>query len=94
MTSSISYFSTSNFLFSPNGESFIVPPQNVLVSAPHIGAVVSFSFETHWRRDVPLGPKIFRIRTDVTWEDVVTTHRRGWRQRYLTPTVKGAIPIG
>ena len=41
---------------------------------PKKGDVVTFSFETYSRSTVPVRPKIFRIRTDVNWEDVVRSY--------------------
>jgi hypothetical protein len=61
----------NKFQYRPNGVTFVVPPEDVLIAKPAVGDVVSFSFESHNRRDVPVGPKIYRIRTDVSWEDLV-----------------------
>jgi hypothetical protein len=33
--------------------------------------VVTFSYESNARRDVPISPKIYRIRTDLSWREVV-----------------------
>ena len=42
---------------------------------------MTFVYEAHSRREVPLGPKIVRIRTDVEWSDVV---RSAWQEeRFL-----------
>lgn len=48
-----------------------MPSHSVLISAPKIGDIVSFSYEIHARRDLPVSPKVYRVRTDVTWEDLV-----------------------
>ena len=48
----------------------MVPQEDVLIPTPSVGEIVSFSFESHARRDVPVRPKIYRIRTDVSWEDI------------------------
>ena len=48
---------------------------------PSVGDVVSFSFEIYARRDVPARPTIYRIRTDVSWEDVV--HNFHQENKYL-----------
>jgi hypothetical protein len=48
-----------------------VPAENVFVPTLGIGDIVSFSYECHARRDIPVNPKIYRIRTDVSWEEVV-----------------------
>jgi hypothetical protein len=37
---------------------------------------VSFSYECHSRRDVPVNPKIYRVRGDLMWEDVVFNSAR------------------
>jgi hypothetical protein len=43
----------------------------VFIPTPSIGEVVTFSFESHARREVPVNPKICRIGTDISWENVV-----------------------
>ena len=43
-------------------------------ATPKKGDVVTFSFETYSRNPIPVRPKIFRVRTDVFWEDIVRTH--------------------
>jgi hypothetical protein len=48
-----------------------VPNEDILTSIPRVGDVVSFSYERHARKEEPYNPKIFRIRTDVLWEDLV-----------------------
>lgn len=58
-------------LWRPNGKTFIVPPQDVLIPTPTKGEIVTFSYESYARRDLPVNPRIFRIRTDVSWDDVI-----------------------
>jgi hypothetical protein len=58
-------------LFSPEGQEFSIPTEDVRIRTPAVGDVVSFTFESYARRDVPARPTIYRIRTDVSWEDVV-----------------------
>eukprot|EP00026_Physarum_polycephalum_P001724 Phypoly_transcript_01726.p1 GENE.Phypoly_transcript_01726~~Phypoly_transcript_01726.p1 ORF type:complete len:978 (+),score=124.21 Phypoly_transcript_01726:128-3061(+) len=55
----------------PNGVTFSVPPESVQVPTPSVGEVVTFTYEIHSRRDVPVNPKISRVRTDLAWDDVV-----------------------
>lgn len=43
----------------------------LLLAPPSVGDIVSFSAESFSRRAAPVGPRIFRIRTDVSWDDVV-----------------------
>jgi hypothetical protein len=52
----------------------MVPTQDVHIPTPSIGAVVTFSYESHSRRDEVVNPKIFRIREDVSWEEVVENY--------------------
>eukprot|EP00026_Physarum_polycephalum_P003642 Phypoly_transcript_03655.p1 GENE.Phypoly_transcript_03655~~Phypoly_transcript_03655.p1 ORF type:complete len:704 (+),score=96.89 Phypoly_transcript_03655:68-2113(+) len=55
----------------PNEQIFEVSPENILVSNLAVGDIVSFSHETHSRRDTPVNPKIIRIRCDITWQNVM-----------------------
>eukprot|EP00026_Physarum_polycephalum_P001298 Phypoly_transcript_01299.p1 GENE.Phypoly_transcript_01299~~Phypoly_transcript_01299.p1 ORF type:complete len:1145 (+),score=200.33 Phypoly_transcript_01299:2-3436(+) len=55
----------------PNGLTFSAPlPGNVELT---IGDVVTISYDINSRREVPTNPKILRIRTDLSWEDVVNS---------------------
>lgn len=38
---------------------------------PKRGDVVTFSYSGFSRSSIPIQPKIFRIREDITWEDVL-----------------------
>eukprot|EP00026_Physarum_polycephalum_P002403 Phypoly_transcript_02409.p1 GENE.Phypoly_transcript_02409~~Phypoly_transcript_02409.p1 ORF type:complete len:900 (+),score=140.14 Phypoly_transcript_02409:101-2800(+) len=44
---------------------------NKLNSKAKRGDIVTFSFDNYSRGLVPISPKVFRIRTDITWEDVL-----------------------
>eukprot|EP00026_Physarum_polycephalum_P004745 Phypoly_transcript_04768.p1 GENE.Phypoly_transcript_04768~~Phypoly_transcript_04768.p1 ORF type:complete len:663 (+),score=63.83 Phypoly_transcript_04768:34-2022(+) len=55
----------------PNNVEFAVPFESVLTSALSKGDVVTFSCDNNLRLAAPINPKIFRIRTDLLWEDVV-----------------------
>ena len=55
----------------PNGITFLVPKEKVEVSNISVGDIVTFSYENNAKRNVPVNPKIFRIRTDLLWKDVV-----------------------
>ena len=51
---------------------FIVQAQNVKHGLqPKIGDIVTFSYEDFSRKAAPVSPNIYRIRTDVSWRDVV-----------------------
>lgn len=41
---------------------------------PERGDIVSFAFTNFSRRALPVDPKIYRIRTDLSWEDVIQSH--------------------
>jgi hypothetical protein len=47
-----------------------VPANSVHVPSLIKGDIVTFSYEVHARKDLPVNPEISRIRTDVLWEDV------------------------
>lgn len=55
----------------PNGTTFNVPMESVLITTPDIGEIVSFFYETNARRDKPVNPKVYRTRGDISWEEVV-----------------------
>lgn len=52
---------------------FVVPPTRTKITETLIspGDVVTFSYEVHARRELPVNPVIERVRFDVSWEDVV-----------------------
>jgi hypothetical protein len=37
---------------------------------------VSFSYDAYSHHAAPINPKIFRVRTDVSWKDLVVEHAR------------------
>ena len=43
------------------------------IPRPSLGDIVSFSFAENIRHDIPTRPSVFRIRTDVEWDDVVAS---------------------
>eukprot|EP00026_Physarum_polycephalum_P002627 Phypoly_transcript_02635.p1 GENE.Phypoly_transcript_02635~~Phypoly_transcript_02635.p1 ORF type:complete len:741 (+),score=93.71 Phypoly_transcript_02635:157-2379(+) len=61
----------------PDDRTFTVPAQNVLIPTPKIGDVVTFSFDRSSRRELPVNPTITRVRTDLSWDDVLYTY---WRE--------------
>ena len=64
------FFPSSCFLISlrPDGVSFKVPVQKI---QPKKGDVVTFSYDSYTVRSVPLNPRIYRIRGDMTWEEAI-----------------------
>ena len=59
----------------PSGLIFSVSRQNVLVPRITIGDVATFSYENFAKKSEFVNPTIFRIRTDVTWPEVVYNSR-------------------
>lgn len=66
-------FLTSN---RPNGKIFSVPTSSVFIPTLHVGDIVTFSYENHARRDLPVNPKIYRIRTDLDWQEVINNFKK------------------
>eukprot|EP00026_Physarum_polycephalum_P003804 Phypoly_transcript_03819.p1 GENE.Phypoly_transcript_03819~~Phypoly_transcript_03819.p1 ORF type:complete len:654 (+),score=64.41 Phypoly_transcript_03819:47-2008(+) len=63
---------SSIFLTTPHGRTFgVLSPDILLPSLPPLGAIVSVSFDNAARRDAPVNAKVYRVRRDVEWEDVV-----------------------
>eukprot|EP00026_Physarum_polycephalum_P001288 Phypoly_transcript_01289.p1 GENE.Phypoly_transcript_01289~~Phypoly_transcript_01289.p1 ORF type:complete len:982 (+),score=115.84 Phypoly_transcript_01289:110-3055(+) len=54
----------------PDGVSFKIPMQKVV---PKKGDVVTFSYDSYTVKSVPLNPRNYRIRTDMTWEEAIHT---------------------
>lgn len=75
---------TYTFEIRPDGKSLEVPPQKVMLQdQPKKGDIVSISFDSFSRRALPTNPKIYRIRTDVSWQHVV------WNFHQETKASKG-----
>jgi hypothetical protein len=57
-----------------------VPPPNIRIHMhtharpPAVGDIVTFTSETNLRHDMPANPVVTRIRTDLTWDDVLHSH--------------------
>eukprot|EP00026_Physarum_polycephalum_P002270 Phypoly_transcript_02276.p1 GENE.Phypoly_transcript_02276~~Phypoly_transcript_02276.p1 ORF type:complete len:794 (+),score=74.23 Phypoly_transcript_02276:119-2500(+) len=58
----------SVYLQLSNGITFRVPPENVNVRNLSVGDVVSFSYESHTRKNIVVNPKINRVRNDIPWQ--------------------------
>jgi hypothetical protein len=64
-----SFFPISFLIFvitRPNNARITIPTSHILIPTPKEGDIVSFYYETG-----DPSPKIYRIRTDVNWDDVV-----------------------
>eukprot|EP00026_Physarum_polycephalum_P002112 Phypoly_transcript_02116.p1 GENE.Phypoly_transcript_02116~~Phypoly_transcript_02116.p1 ORF type:complete len:954 (+),score=114.83 Phypoly_transcript_02116:59-2920(+) len=62
--------SQSILLELPNGITFQVSRDDVHVPKLEVGDIVSFSYDSYGRGHAPVNPKVYRIRTDLSWEDV------------------------
>eukprot|EP00026_Physarum_polycephalum_P001051 Phypoly_transcript_01052.p1 GENE.Phypoly_transcript_01052~~Phypoly_transcript_01052.p1 ORF type:complete len:797 (-),score=76.09 Phypoly_transcript_01052:124-2514(-) len=65
----------------PNGSSLVVPPHDVYISAPSVGDIVTFAYESGPKKESPLNPRIYRIRYDLKWDEVLYNFQRD--KRYL-----------
>jgi hypothetical protein len=66
----------------PDGSMLSVPSESVIIPTPTVGDIVTFSFDTTSRRDLPFNPKIFRIRTDISWDDILRSYFK--EKQYLS----------
>ncbi len=59
----------------PDGPTFSVTKSNVkLKILPEKGDIVSFSYDNYSRRSLPINPKVYRLRHDMTWDYLVKSH--------------------
>lgn len=59
----------------PDGLQFNVAAHEV-AEVPKRGEVVTFTYDSYSPNEIPVNPKLYRTRTDVSWEDVVMEHTR------------------
>ena len=65
---------------SPHGQTINVAAADVLLpSPPPLGTIVSVSFDNTARRDAPVNSKVYRIRSDLEWEEVMRSAMRDKR---------------
>ena len=62
----------------PDGTKFRVPSQSVNMETKKLkrGDIVTFSYDNVSSSAKPVKPRIFRIRTDISWEEIVASHAR------------------
>lgn len=53
--------------------------------SPKRGDVVTFSYDDYSRRAVPVNPKIYRIRDDISWDTVVENFEQEIPQSITPP---------
>lgn len=55
-----------------DGTRMTVATENIkLGTSPKRGDIVSFSYDNFSKSSIPVNPQIYRIRTDITWEDII-----------------------
>lgn len=67
--------SSNNVTWRPEGTTFTVE-ENQIEGIPtplKVGDIVSFSYEAHSRRDIPSGVLVYRIRSDIKWDDILSS---------------------
>lgn len=80
----ILHFLLINF-FRPDGNIFSTSPENYSsIQTPHVGDIVSFTYENFTRSSIPIKPKIFRIRKDVNWKDIILAHHQDEKYKSMT----------
>ena len=70
------HLSTFNSTFRPDGKTFRVPPADILIPIPTVGEIVTYTYDGHNAKDLPVSPQILRVRRDLLWLDVVLNYRR------------------
>lgn len=64
--------------YSPDGIVFEVDKKNIHVDERlKKGDVVTFTYDSIARQSTPVNPKIVRVRTDVSWRELVLEHASG-----------------
>ena len=66
------------YLSRPNGNSIIVAPHNILTNA-QVGKIVSFSYGNP--KELSIDPKLYRVRDDISWEEVVNSYYQDYKHR-------------
>jgi hypothetical protein len=59
-----------------------------IVPLPSKGDIVTFSYEISTRKELPVNPEIQKIRTDISWEDVLASHTN--EEKYLNGLIQMA----
>lgn len=52
----------------------LVPAARVQIPTPQVGEIVTFSYENFVRGRLPVHPTILRVRSDLSWKDVVLNY--------------------
>jgi hypothetical protein len=55
---------------------------------PNRGDLVTFSYTSYSRNSLPVNPVVYRVRTDISWEDVLQEHETEDADPQLNGTFK------
>jgi hypothetical protein len=72
-----------------SGQSIKVAAQNVQIT-PAVGDIVTFSYERQPRPELPVNAKIYCIRRDLEWFDVVNQYQR---DKVFVDSMLGILPF-
>lgn len=61
----------------PNDVTFQVAAEDITAIEPlRVGDIVSFSYNNLSPNQVPVGPNVFRVRRDLSWNDAISDFSR------------------
>lgn len=88
----------SLFLCRPEGTIFTVRRDNFKYGIfPKRGDVISFLYDNYSKKSIPVSPRIYRIRTDLSWEEVIDrylktpAHARPLNSMFVSPSPLPAL---
>lgn len=71
------FFLLINHHCRPDGITFEIGPQNIKCDdKPKLGDIVTFAYENYTRKAVPVEPKVYQIRRDLSWKDVIFSYKQ------------------
>lgn len=47
-----------------------MPQKDIHIPTPSVGVIVSFSYDYVQRRDIPVNPVVYRVRSDLSWDNI------------------------
>jgi hypothetical protein len=76
----------------PNNKTFHAPKPD-FHPLPKVGEVVMFTYENSTVNQLPVKPKVYRVRTDVSWGDVVRKAAQDREQKQFNGTSPAHHPL-
>lgn len=71
-----SFFLYSSLIIRPNGTTFKVSNEDFLIPKVKPGDIVTYAFNDYYKKDTPVNVKVYRKRSDLSWEDVINNYER------------------